>query len=440
MKILLIMPDYFPKQNPRVFRWKALAEYWSNRGWSVSVLCASHSMHLHIEVVNGVEVFRVGQSSVMDYLYNFFNIKNRRRENNNKLEAAKKQNFSSPFFGFLHKLWAHIYWPDGACLWIFPARKKAIRLLKLKQFDVIISISLPFSSHLVGEHCKKHFPKITWIVDIGDPFSVLEEFPKNNHLLYKTLNVKTEGCVFSNADAISVTVKGAYDLYKNYFPQNTKKMSIIPPLYDDDNMNVNSPSKFFDIKKINIAYFGSFYLGIRPPNIVLELFKKIIQLDQDFKEKINLHFFGYIEPVFLKVFKQFKELSDSVFLHGLIEKPKVMDLMQQSDFLLNIGNKTTCQLPSKSVDYMVSGKPILNICHREDDTFASFFKNYPLIFNILYKENGLQDDQLRDLMDFIISKKGNRMGNEWREIKKKEFNVETIAGNYEELFRDKRII
>lgn len=46
--------------------------------------------------------------------------------------------------------WKKVYWPDYACLWYFSAVSMARRLITTKGYDAMITVSLPFTSHLVG--------------------------------------------------------------------------------------------------------------------------------------------------------------------------------------------------------------------------------------------------------------------------------------------------
>jgi hypothetical protein len=64
-------------------------------------------------------------------------------------------------------------------------------------------------------------------------------------------------------------------------------------------------------------------------------------------------------------------------LHGILDHKKVLDAVSEADVLINIGNKTTYQLPSKLVDYMATGKPVLNLASIRDDSSADVLRDYP---------------------------------------------------------------
>ena len=48
-------------------------------------------------------------------------------------------------------------------------------------YDLIISVSLPFSSHIAAYLINKKINK-PWIMDIGDPFSLKSSAPENNQI------------------------------------------------------------------------------------------------------------------------------------------------------------------------------------------------------------------------------------------------------------------
>lgn len=434
MRILIIQPDYYPKQTPRVFRWKALAEHWAAKGWEVDILCASHSKCPSEEYIQGVKVHRTGQGSMLDLVNNIFNEEIRRKEVQ-KGELLPKEIMGgiwSALGTFFHWVWKNIYWPDGSCIWIGPAKKKALQLFKKSGYDAVISVSLPFSSHLVGLTVKRCSPQTKWVVDIGDPFSTLEEFPKNNLLLYKKYNYTAEEKVLNQADAISLTTHGAEVDYQTKFPCQAGKIHVIPPLYVISKSEHEVLSPLIQ-DRINIGYFGSFYSGIRQPEPLLGLFSQLFSYEPELKNLIRIHIFGYLEPEFYNIFQEHGYLYGCLILHGQIDKKEVNQIMEECDFLVNIGNTTTSQLPSKSVDYMMSGKPIINVCQIHEDTFRLFLKDYPIIINLLSESGQFSKMQIEELLDFVRLQRGKRVAVDWLKRKVAEFCVDEIAKQFENL-------
>ncbi len=433
MRILILNIQYYPVVNPNVYRWSAIAEYWSTSGHEVHILCSKAGGEPRFEKIKGVSVHRVGHSTLLDFIYNTFRIKNRR--------GLTQKADAGPTSGtrrFLEKLmdgtWRKIYWPDGSCIWYFPARKKANKLQRENQFDALITVGLPFTSHLIGKHLKSVFPKLRWHMDIEDPFSYSKEFFVNNFNLYGHLNLRVEKSAFEKADSISVTVDTAGERYQDLFRESAGKISVIPPLANLPKME--SKEAVFDKEHIHLCYFGTFYLKVRSPEPLLLIIRQLMAFNSHFSQKLQFHVFGEINPFAREVFNDFGTIGESIIFHGLVDRHEVALAMQQADFLINIGNTTNYHLPSKSVDYLMSGKPILNIVQNERDTFQKLLKNYPFLLNVSTSEIKNGETQLmEEIVRFIKANRGKRAKKEIINRLGSPFTLEKIAQKYLDLLQ-----
>ena len=134
----------------------------------VDVICCWHPGLPRRDTFKKVNVFRVGSSipeifrshlvSSKRQLPNRFSLTSRRSD---KIRNDGLVRMSISLIKHLHEFtWKKIYWPDYACLWYFAGKKVTKKLLRQKNYDAVISVSLPFTSHLVGLWIKKHHPKI----------------------------------------------------------------------------------------------------------------------------------------------------------------------------------------------------------------------------------------------------------------------------------------
>lgn len=431
-RIIIISPGYFPKQSPRAFRWTALAEYWASQGKEVHVLCTKMPTYTSKSKHNKVHIHRVGYSNLMDWVYAKFNIQKRRDQARGKFEIQKTQNswVGKVIYFFNTLCWRSIYWPDGACIWYFPARKTLRKLLKTGPFHRMISVSLPFTAHLVARYGKQHQADLEWIVDIGDPFAFLREAPKNNLLFYRRLNFKVERKILDCANAISVTVEETKTQYLSYYKSLKTPITVIPPLYAPQKpMPVDNP--YFDPTKTSIAYFGTFYYGIRTPAHFLSLFNAWLEKYPSFQEKVEICFFGEISGALQDAFNQYAFVKKCCKIYHQIPRANALFLMLEADILLNISNMTSYQLPSKSIDYLMSAKPILNICYTEKDTFKQFFTSYPLFCNIVWK--GLPKASDLELFHTFIAQPKESVDRQLVQELAAPFQIEAIAEQYQTL-------
>lgn len=432
MRILILLAQYYPVRNPNVYRWAAIAEYWARQGHEVHVLCTRRAGAPDESLQNGVQVHRAGHATLLDWVYNVLNIKARRGEINT--EKPGKAGLARKILEkIIDYTWRTLYWPDGSCLWYNPGKKRALQLQKRHDLQAVISVSLPFTANLIAMAMKQQYHHLHWHMDIEDPFSISNEFWVNNFILYHNKNFRAEGIAFQWADSVSVTVASAKSAYEKAFPahQLQEQIQVIPPLINISNSLQNYDYQLFEKGKITLAYFGTFYERVRMPGALLEIMTAFFEQFPAWKARVQLHFFGEIPAKAWAVFEQYHDLQSNITFHGLVTRETVADAMQQADFLLNIGNTTNYHLPSKSAEYLTSGKPIINICQHPQDTFADFMKDYPLICNLFTSTDLMKNANL--LHDFIKEYNGKQVSKEIIHHLSTPYTLEAIANAYFQL-------
>ena len=426
MKLLILSAYYHPFIHPRAHRWTVLAEHWAKQGHEVHVLTARVGAHQTDVVLHGVQVHRTGFDSLKEWVYRMFGAKQGRGRVGG---APQKPGRWQLLFEKVYKLvWKNIFFPDDACVWYFPARKKLFQLLKEHDFDALVTVSLPFTDHLLGLAAKQRFPSLFWIADIGDPFSI-QANPPNNSWLYHKKNLQLEQKVLGTADAISVTTPATKEKYAQLFgPASTKNISTIPPLFHPPALTAHP----LTAHPLTLGFFGALYTPTRTPDAFLDLLTRLFKLRPDFQEKLQVHFFGEIFPEFYEKLAS----QSAIRLYGLRSREEAWTAMQQVDVLLNIGNCTDFQLPSKAVEYMASGKPVLNLSYVENDPFVHFFQGNILIFNILLKKGKVLELDLLRLIDWLETEKPTYNEAELK-AQIKPYLVEQIADQYIRLLSPK---
>ncbi|MBA2686614.1 MAG: glycosyltransferase [Gemmatimonadaceae bacterium] len=430
MRLLIITHAFAPGRNPRAFRWTALAEHWAQKGHDVVVLTGSVPGLPNMEFSNGVEVHRVGAGWIE---------KIRARlapqvAHTPICDDARDQKPVLRTFRLLvrkalkrlHDLtWKNIYWPDFAAPWILPAIREGARLLQ-QQPTIVITVSIPFSSHLVGYFLHRRGLVSQWIADIGDPFAFMVEAPTNNHAIYGGLNFRVEKAVLYAADAISVTTESTLKRYLATFPLVDGKIFEIPPL---SNSPRSAPAEsVMRAGKTRLVFTGTLYQAIRGPDRVLALFAKMLAKQGG---DLELHFYGN----YSEVTRTFEALPQAVrrhvFLHGEVSRDEAVEAMRSASALINIGNDTTYQLPSKLVEYAATGKPVINVVARQNDSSVVFFKRHPCVFNVI-GDAASGDNVAHEALAFLESARHRvcTPDAEWLS----RFSIDSVSGQYEELF------
>lgn len=392
MKILIISYHFYPENNPRAFRWYEISKQFVAKGIEVDVI-TNNNDNSGFEIKKGIRIFKVGKS-----ISNHFKSKDKnfiKNESNFFLNNFKKSIYSIIIIIYKYT-WKKLYWPDFAFLWFFHAIRKSNSLMINNKYDKIITVSLPFTCHLIGLRLKQKYPDLFWLADSGDPFSFSDLASINNTVIYKNLNYNFENKIFQSSDKLTFTTQGTANKYSKLFPSSSSKYVVIPPLVKLYKPKLKTINIFNKRKndKIILSYFGVLYKEIRNPDGLLFMLDSLINSQNKLNYKIELHFFGDHTPC-LDTFQAYSSLSKSITFHGSVSKEIALMAMHQSDVLINIGNLTNYQLPSKIVEYVAVLKPIINIISIFDDSSKIYLNQFPFVLN--YKIN----DDITVVLNFI---------------------------------------
>ena len=398
-KILIICYDYMPLETPNSFRWSSIAEYWVQQGYDVYMVCAWKPGFQRKEILNGVYVYRVG--GIFEEIIRRWIMKKHQSIALNQTQESSHLTVMQRLILLIKRLhditWKKIYWPDYACLWFLPAYKKANMLVQHYNVKNLISVSLPFTGHLVGYFIKKKNLKTTWVVDIIDPSFFPDLSCTNTFLLYSKLNRSVEKRVFRNAQTVSVLTKSIQKRYSKLYPESRHKIAVNPNLLNYER-DTNS-SLFQENKKIRLVFVGTLNRKIRNPDYLLQIFEMLLQTK--IGEKLELHFFGSVNYCIDRFVSYQKLVRKSILLHGPVSREKAIQAMYSADILINIGNTNPYQEPSKVIEYASTGKPIINVVTIQNDSSALVLEKYPAAMNVFCPIPERKTEQLDKLIKFI---------------------------------------
>jgi glycosyltransferase involved in cell wall biosynthesis len=281
------------------------------------------------------------------------------------------EDYSSKYFGTIYKatpsswitskIFARLryfsFFPDRFRFFNKVMYKKGLEI-GITNYDLVISWSQWHSVHLVALKLKKAFPLTPWLAHLSDPWAdnpFLTRFPG-----YKASQYFLERSVIKNADAVNFTTNLARMLVmKKYSASWVNKTYITPHSFDD---SLYPKNKIKTRDKAVINYLGNFY-GPRNPNNFVKALEIIYEEDPNFFKDIVFRFVGrWIGNAEWKI-------EGTKLPVGLIEvSPPVSYLkslaeMNSSDILLILDApfSNSVFFPSKLVDYIGSGKPIMAI-------------------------------------------------------------------------------
>ena len=148
--------------------------------------------------------------------------------------------------------------------------------------------------------------------------------------------------------------------------------------------------------KIRLLFCGWLYSDIRSPRYFLDI---LSHLD----ERFVVTFMG-------KECEKLTERFDVQTKAELITLPQqsyeaALQAMANADFLINIGNSVPVHMPSKTLEYINTGKPIVNFYKMVDCPTLYYTKRYPLCLNLSEQGSDL-DRTAAKFVQFCLEHKG----------------------------------
>ncbi len=322
--ILIITHWFYPINNPRSFRARALSDELIKSGYNVDVL-------------NGERRRLIAMKDLQSY-YDECNIA-QSQEVTEDICILKKQ---------LKKCMNYLIGEKFFVTQIKPLAKRINH-----SYDVIISIGNPFYSHLLSIYLSKRMRKSPVLIgDCGDPFYL---GPGKHSILVDLIQRYT----FDKLNYVTIPIENAKLYYQNYLSEN--KIKIIPQGFSTENIKIAEYKK--DLDCIHFAFAGTLYYDIRNPEKLLEYLRG---------RKENFEFTLYTSlnnDVYNKVLLKYKKvLGDKLQIFPYLKREDCIYQLSKQDFLINIENTTSIQAPSKLIDYSLAGRPIYS-CRPDSSSF-----------------------------------------------------------------------
>lgn len=239
-----------------------------------------------------------------------------------------------------------------------------------KPYDCVLSFYCPYISNDIAEYIVKKNKNVKWFMYFFDPHTYNYQYTKCKTLPRRARDekrwAKTAYGVISSYGILEENER------HNFYPyKDLKNIELTLPNLRLNNDNKTTFSQKSDKKRM--VYTGKFYKNIRNPEFLI---KMLNEMDSQF---VSAEFYGdscdYLS-------ENFTAMPDCVSLKGSIPQTHIPELLQNADILINIGNTSVNQVPSKVFDYIATGKPILNVYFNDNDSSLFYLKKYPSILNV----------------------------------------------------------
>jgi hypothetical protein len=225
------------------------------------------------------------------------------------------------------------------------------------QADILITFGTPMSDHLIGLKLKEMYG-LPWIAHFSDPW-VENEF-KGYNSFTRGINLSLERSVMTAADRLIFTSDETVALVMSKYPEELREKTRVlshafePGLFDRAEKR--------DGSRIVIRYVGDLY-GRRTPEPLFRALAKILTAEPGLLDDVCFEFVGSITDFNLSDIGFDQLPSGLVQFHPTVDYLESLSLMSAADGLLVIDAPaaTSVFLPSKLIDYIGAGRPVLGI-------------------------------------------------------------------------------
>ena len=219
-----------------------------------------------------------------------------------------------------------------------------IKKHELYDYDVIISSSGSYTAHCVGKAWKK-MTKKCWVAEYGDPWG-LDGYGEVKKEYYNK-----EIDLISSCDGIVFTTQATIDSYKKHYKLDIP-YCLVPCGFESILEDIPKNGSKMPLK---IVYTGVAYKNSRNLDYFLRAISKTGNLAAE------------IVGSYSKELKEEYSKNGNIHFTGRVPYQRSLEIIQQADVLVHIGNFGKLQIPGKTYIYMSSKKPILYIQQQEED-------------------------------------------------------------------------
>lgn len=281
------------------------------------------------------------------------------------------------------------------------------RLNKLNKYDLILSTVWPFGVGIASSKIKGP-KKCCYIMD--PPYEIQREKQEKTHSHSLNALIKNSDLILCAPATKTALLESGYEKYSE---------KIIPvgfPMIEEHKRTDDSNNLKMNKDKINLLFCGWLYSDIRSPEYFLHIVEKL-------DERFCVWFMGRECD---KLFERFSiKTKAEIKAIGYQPYQIAVNAMADADIMINIGNSVPVHTPSKTLEYINTGKPTVNFYKLDNCPTLYYTERYPLCLNI--REDGDLASDITAFEAFCVDNKGKSVERQKIEEMYKECTPEYIA-------------
>ncbi len=369
MKKVLIVTYYWPPSGGSgVQRWMYFAKYLSDFGIQPVILTVSEKYASYRQIdnnlsdeVKNIEVYKTASFEPLK-IYSLLTSGNSKKGIPQGEIKSGKGNIIVTVSRFIR---GSLFIPDARKMWNIFAFRKAEKIIKDENINVVITTGPPHSTHFIGNRLKNKF-KLKWIADFRDPWSDLYY----NKDLIRTKRAerkdkRLEKIILEKSDIVLTVGEKMKSLLQSKSNKLGSKIYTVFNGYDAELFN--------KIPKQKSEYFNISYIGLLTQNSPYKAFAESVKLFSDKienKKNIILNFAGNIDDSILSYFKNLLP-EIKINIHGYISHYEAVRIMKYSNILISClpeMSQSEILVSGKTAEYIASGNPVLSFGNPESES------------------------------------------------------------------------
>ena len=242
---------------------------------------------------------------------------------------------------------------DDRLPWVPYARRAATDVIRSRPMAAVFSTSPFLAAHFAALVVKMR-TGLPWIADFQDP---IRDNPFRTRRWFFPYDMIIERLFFRFADRLIANTDTVAEAWRARYPSLSSKISVLWNSFDprEECVNIPRPPRPHRV----LAHVGALY-GDRHPALLLATLERLAP------SNVRVKLVGPIEPELLQRLQgSFDRVSQSGLLEygdHLVERAEALKETAEADYLLLLdlnAKNASFQLPSKLLDYIRYGKPIL---------------------------------------------------------------------------------
>jgi len=251
----------------------------------------------------------------------------------------------------------NLFIPDPRVFWVRSATKKAIKIIREDDINLIITTGPPHSIHLIGRNIKRK-TGIKWLADFRDPWSKWDVLKK----------LKTSLPVLCIHRRLERTVLKKADMVTTVSPRLAESLGNAKVLYNGITTELVHFSPI-DSPSFIIGFFGSLN-ELRNPTLLWMTLDQLCDEDSGFACKLEIRVGGIIAESIKDELSGLKRLKSKITYLGYLPHDQIQNEYKKCNLLLLVLNKSDNAqflLPVKFFEYLAAHRMILCIGEKFSD-------------------------------------------------------------------------